>query len=180
MSSNATTQMKDQPTDSPVPRKHKHDAETDVLRAIATFELTKGLVVLLAGFGAFWLLDRDVWDVAVSFLRILHIKHRYHYADVFLRLARDVTDRQLILVAILAALYSSLRFVEAFGLWRKRAWAEWIAFASGTIYLPFEINEMFRRLTVFRVGVFVVNLAIVIYMLYLRLVKHDTPGKVAG
>ena len=95
MSSNATTQMKGQPTDSPVPRKHKHDAETDVLRAIASFELTKGLVVLLAGFGALWLIDRDVWDVAVSFLRILHIKHRYHYADVFLRLARDATDRQL-------------------------------------------------------------------------------------
>ena len=80
----------------------------------------------------------------------------------------------------MAALYSSLRFVEAYGLWWKRAWAEWIAFASGTIYLPFEINEMFRRLTVFRVGLFVVNLAIVIYMLYLRLVKHKTPHKISS
>jgi len=36
---------------------------------------------------------------------------------------------------------------------------------------------MFRRLTVFRVGLFVVNLAIVIYMLYLRLVKREpSPG----
>ena len=60
------------------------------------------------------------------------------------------------------------------GLWRKRVWAEWVAFASGALYLPFEINEMFHRLTAIRVGIFVVNLAIVIYMLYLRLVKHDS------
>ena len=39
---------------------------------------------------------------------------------------------------------------------------------------------MFRRLTVFRVGIFVVNLAIVIYMLYLRLVKRDAPDKSFG
>jgi uncharacterized membrane protein (DUF2068 family) len=172
--------MTDQPTDSPKPRKHKLDAETEVLRAIASFELIKGLVVLLAGFGALWLIERDVWDVAVSFLRFLHIKHRYHYADVFLRVAANITDRQLLLVAVVALLYSTLRFVEAYGLWRKRAWAEWIAFASGTLYLPFEINEMFRRLTVFRVGLFVVNLAIVIYMLYLRLVKHDSPFKTSA
>lgn len=171
MSSKVIDQMKDQTSDkSPV--KRKLDAETEVLRAIASVELIKGLVVLLAGFGAFWLLDRDVWDVAVSFLRILHIKHRYHYADVFLKLARDVTDKQLLMVAILALLYSTLRFVEAYGLWRKRVWAEWVAFASGAVYLPFEINEMFHRLSAIRVGIFVVNLAIVIYMLYLRLVKH--------
>jgi len=165
--------MKDQRPNTPSPHKRKHDAETEVLRAIASFELIKGLVVLLAGFGVLWLINRDVWDVAVSFLHFLHIKHRYHYSEVFLRLARDITDRQLILVAIAAALYSTLRFIEAYGLWRKRAWAEWIAFASGTLYLPFEINEIFRRLTVFGVGLFVVNLAIVIYMLYLLLVKRD-------
>jgi len=175
MSSKAAEQMKEQPTGKPP--KQKLDTETEVLRAIASFELIKGLVVLLAGFGAFYLLDRDVWDVAVSFLRLLHIRHRYHYADVFLKLARDVTDAQLIMVAVLATLYSTLRFVEAYGLWRKRAWAEWVAFASGAIYLPFEINELFHRVTVIRVGIFVVNLAIVIYMLYLRLVKHGPVRK---
>jgi len=171
--------MKAQTTDQ-ARLKHKLDTETEVLRAIASVELIKGLVVLLAGFGALYLIDRDAWDVAVSFLRILHIKHRYHYADVFLKLARDVTDKQLLIVAVLALLYSTLRFVEAYGLWRKRAWAEWVAFASGAIYLPFEINEMFHRLTPIRVGIFVINLAIVIYMLYLRLVKHRPAHQAAA
>ena len=179
MSSNVAEEMKEKPTDK-AHVKQKLDTETEVLRAIASVELIKGLLVLLAGFGAFYLLDRDVWDVAVSFLRLLHIKHRYHYADVFLKLARDVTDKQLLMVAVLALLYSTLRFFEAYGLWRKRAWAEWVAFASGAIYLPFEINELFHRLTPISVGIFVINLAIVIYMLYLRLVKHSPSHEAAA
>ena len=170
---NAPSAPSEQP-DSPGPRKRRLDAETEVIRAIATVELVKGLVVLLAGFGALSLVHRDVWDVAVSFLRLLHIKHRYHYADVFLRVAQDITDRELVLVAVVAALYSTLRFVEAYGLWKKRGWAEWFAAASGALYLPFEINELFRQVTVLGVGLLVINLAIVIYMLYLRLVKGDS------
>jgi uncharacterized membrane protein (DUF2068 family) len=177
MSSKVAEQMTDQSTEKPL--KHKLDTEAEVLRAIATVELIKGLVVLLAGFGALYMVRRDVWDVAVSFLQLLHIRHRYHYSDVFLKLARDVTDTQLIMVAVLATLYSTLRFVEAYGLWKQRAWAEWVAFASGALYLPFEINELFHRITTIRVGIFVVNLAIVIYMLYLRLVKHGPVRKAA-
>ena len=163
------------PQPDPVKSGHKFkaDPETEVIRAIATFELIKGLVVLLAGFGALSLLHRDVWDVAVSFLRLLHIKHRYHYADVFLRIAQGVTDRDLLIVAGVAASYSTLRFIEAYGLWRKRAWAEWFALISGAVYLPFEINELFRRVTVFNLLLFLANLAIVVYMLYLRLVKKE-------
>jgi uncharacterized membrane protein (DUF2068 family) len=153
--------------------KHKADAETEVLRAIASFELAKGLVVLLAGFGALSLIHRDVWDVATSLLRLLHIKHRYHYTDVFLRLAERVTDRELWLVAGVAALYSTIRFIEAYGLWKKRPWAEWFALISGAAYLPFEINELFRRVSVFSVMLLLANLGIVAYMLYLRLVKRE-------
>ena len=170
---NLHSSTREQP-DSPRPHRHRLDAETEVIRAIATVELIKGLVVLLAGFGALSLVHRDVWDVAVSFLRLLHIKHRYHYSEVFLRVAQNITDRELVLVAIAAALYSTLRFVEAYGLWKKRGWAEWFAAASGALYLPFEINELFRRVNIFGVGLLVVNLAIVIYMLYLRLVKGDS------
>jgi uncharacterized membrane protein (DUF2068 family) len=167
----------------PVPNPAEHsrrktDAETEVLRAIATFELIKGLVVLLAGFGALSLYHRDVWDVANSLLHLLHIKHHYHYADVFLRLADGVTNRELIIVAAVAALYSTLRFVEAYGLWRKRVWAEWFACVSGALYLPFEVNEIFRRFTAFKLALFLANLGIVVYMLYLRVMKRE--NKPAG
>lgn len=129
----------------------------------------KGLVVLLAGFGVLSLVHRDAWDVAESFLEWLHISPDAHYAQVFLNLADQLTDTKLWAVAIGALTYSSLRFAEAYGLWRARAWAEWLALISGAIYLPFEIFELARRPDWIRLSIFLINLAVVLYMAFLRL-----------
>jgi uncharacterized membrane protein (DUF2068 family) len=157
------------------PHRHPHIRGSQVLRAVATVELAKGLVVLLAGFGALTLMHRDAWDVASSFLHFLHISHRHHYAQVFLEIAEGITDRQLWLVAAGAATYSTLRFIEAYGLWRERPWAEWFALISGTVYLPFEVHEMMVRPTLIKLAILLINLAIVLYMLYLRLLQQQAP-----
>ena len=60
-------------------------------------------------------------------------------------------------------------FVEAYGLWRERPWAEWFALISGTLYVPFEAYELVRRVTAVHLAVLLINLGIVFYMLYLRL-----------
>ena len=150
---------------------HKHDRharQLKALRAVATVEFVKGLVVLLAGFGILSLVHRDAWDVAESFLEWLHVSPDTRYAQVFLNLADQVTDSKLWGVAAAALAYSTLRFVEAYGLWFERAWAEWLALVSGAIYLPFEIYEIARRPDAVRVAIFVINLAVVLYMVYLR------------
>src|ERR1700757_1805852 len=146
-----------------VPGRHK------VLGAVAMVEFGKGLIVLLAGFGVLSLVHRDAWDVAESFLEWLHISPETHYAQVFLNLADQATDAKLWAVAIGAMTYSSLRFGEAYGLWRERAWAEWLALISGAIYLPFEIVELARRPDWIRLVILTVNLAVVLYMAYLRM-----------
>ena len=76
--------------------------------------------------------------------------------------------RDLWAVAVGALAYSTLRFFEAYGLWRERAWAEWLALISGAIYLPFEIFELARRPDWVRLLIFLVNLAVVLYMAFLR------------
>lgn len=146
----------------------RHARQLKALRAVATIEFVKGLVVLLAGFGILSLVHRDAWDMAESFLEWLHISPEAHYAQVFLNLADKLTDSRLWVVAVGALLYSILRFVEAYGLWMERAWAEWLALVSGMIYLPFEVYEMARRPDAIRIAVFLVNVAVVVYMAYLR------------
>ena len=140
------------------------------LRAVASLELAKGAVVLLLGFGAVSLVHKDAWDAAEALLRFLHVNpDHHHYAQVFLNLADNVTDKKLWAVAAGAAAYSIVRFVEAYGLWGERTWAEWFALISGTLYVPFEVYELVRRPTAIHVAVLLINLAIVFYMLYLRL-----------
>src|SRR6202163_5075833 len=144
------------------------------LRAVASLELAKGVIVLLLGFGAVSLVHKDAWDVAETLLHFLHVNpDHHHYAQVFLNLADNVTDKKLWAVAAGAAVYSIVRFVEAYGLWLERTWAEWFALISGALYVPFEAYEVVRRTTPIHVAVLLINLVIVFYMLYLRLTAAE-------
>jgi len=134
---------------------------------VASLELAKGMIVLLAACGVLLLIRReDPWDVADSLLKLLHISPDHHFAQVFLDWADSLTAARIWTVAGAALAYSVLRFVEAFGLWYARAWAEWIALISGAIYLPFEIYKVIHRQNFFHVSVLLVNVAIVLYMVY--------------
>src|SRR6266704_2349136 len=134
---------------TPQERRELHHLEA--LRAIATVEFAKGVIVLLLAFGVLSLVRRgNLWDFVEGILDFLHV---------------DLDGR------------FALRFVDAYGLWKARVWAEWVALISGAIYLPFEIYELFRRITVVRASVLIVNLAIVLYMLYLRTIARSKQPK---
>jgi uncharacterized membrane protein (DUF2068 family) len=146
----------------------EHPPHLGGLRAVALLEFTKGLAVLLLGFGLLSLAHRDAWEVAENFLELLRINPDHRYAQIFLNLADRLNDTKLWLVAAATAAYSTLRLVEAYGLWKARVWAEWVALASGAVYLPFEIYELLRKPTGVRAAILLINLAIVLYMVYLR------------
>jgi uncharacterized membrane protein (DUF2068 family) len=88
---------------------------------------------------------------------------------MFLDFADSITDARLWAAASIAFAYAALRFTEAYGLWKERTWAEWVAFISGTLLLPVEIRELFRGITFWRGALLIGNLAIIFYMLYVLL-----------
>ena len=144
----------------------QHLARRQALRSVAVFEFAKGAAVLAAALSLYWLNPSNVAD---AFLNFLHISPDHHVAHLLFSLADRLSDITIWHVVVGACCYSGLRFTEAYGLWWERAWAEWIALVSGAIYLPVEIRLMFRRVTLLHVGVFLVNVAIVIFMFYLRI-----------
>jgi uncharacterized membrane protein (DUF2068 family) len=152
---------------SPASKIDLHRAQKNLLRAVASFEFIKGIFVLLIGLSALLLVHKDEWYVAESLLALFHISTDRHWAQVFLDFADNLTDAKLWAAAQLAFTYSALRFIEAYGLWKERTWAEWVAFGSGTLLLPLEVRELMRGITVVRSVMFVANLGIVFYMFYL-------------
>ena len=143
-----------------------HHRQRQVLRAVASFEFFKGVFVIAMGVCALLLVHKDVWLYAESLLEHLHIKTDTRWAQMFLDFADSVTDARLWDAAGIAFAYAALRFTEAYGLWKGRTWAEWVAFVSGTLLLPVEIRELFRGITLWRCTLLVGNLAVVLYMLY--------------
>jgi len=139
-----------------------------MLRAVASLEVSKGLVVLLAAGGILTLVHRNTSDLAYDLLRLLHISPDHHFAQVFLGWANGITERKLWAIAGVGVTYAVVRFVEAYGLWKAAAWAEWIALISGAVYLPLEIHEVLHRPSLFHFALLLINLGVVLYMAYLR------------
>ena len=149
------------------PEQGEPRARLHALRTVALLEFAKGLLVLAAAFSLLFLVDPS--DLAGWFLDFLHISPDRHFAQLLLRLADSLSNAKVWVVIATACSYSGLRFAEAYGLWKARAWAEWIALVSGALYLPFEIRLLAHRVTLFHAGVLFLNIAIVVFMFYLRI-----------
>ena len=152
----------------PFPQAVDERTSPAALRSIAIFEAAKGTVVLLLGLGLLAFLHKDLEDAAESVLAHLHYGSQHRLARVFLHAAATMTDSRLWALTAAAAAYATVRYVEAYGLWNRRVWAEWFALLSGALYMPWEIYRLIERPNWIHVGVLALNLVIVLYMLYIR------------
>ncbi len=66
-------------------------------------------------------------------------------------------------IALLA--YAALEGIEAVGLWLAKRWAEYLTFLATAIFLPFEVYEIIHKATATKVIGFLINLAVVVYLL---------------
>lgn len=48
--------------------------------------------------------------------------------------------------AAAVAAYGVIHLIEAWGLWRAKAWASWLGCVAAAVYVPFEIDALLRRL----------------------------------
>jgi uncharacterized membrane protein (DUF2068 family) len=72
------------------------------------------------------------------------------------------------LVGAVFVVYALVEGIEAWGLWYQKRWAEYLTFLVTTSLLPLEIYELASRLTVFKLLAFVINVAVVAYLLYAK------------
>jgi uncharacterized membrane protein (DUF2068 family) len=73
---------------------------------------------------------------------------------------------RLVGVALLG--YGLLEGIEAVGLWYTKRWAEYLTFLATTILLPLEIYEIVHSGSALKIIGFIINLAVVIYLLFAK------------
>ena len=134
------------------------------LKSIATVEALKGVVVMLAAAGVIALVHENAQAIAEEIVRQFHLNPASRYPRIFLDALASLNNTRLWLFAAGATLYSGLRFIEAYGLWHERAWAEWLGVISGGLYLPLEIYELMLGVTLIKVVLFVINVLIVAFL----------------
>ena len=149
-------------------------SESPAITAVAVFEAFKGMVVLIVASGLTLLMHRDIHAMAERLVAHTHLNPASRYPHIFLDAVDHLQNVHLSMLALGAAAYSALRFLEAYGLLRRAAWAEMLAALSGAIYVPFEIANLLRHFTWLSAGALVLNVLVVLIMVA-ALVRRRRP-----
>jgi uncharacterized membrane protein (DUF2068 family) len=77
----------------------------------------------------------------------------------------SLESSKLHLFGVVLLVYAGVEGIEAIGLWYQRRWAEYLTFIVTTSLLPLEVYEIAHKLSPFKILAFLINLAVVIYLL---------------
>jgi uncharacterized membrane protein (DUF2068 family) len=72
------------------------------------------------------------------------------------------------LVGAVFAVYALVEGLEAWGLWYQKRWAEYLTFLVTASLLPLEVYELAHKLSPFKLLAFVINVAVVAYLLFAK------------
>jgi uncharacterized membrane protein (DUF2068 family) len=164
------------PTDTPPPgHPHVLPSTRTAVRGVALFEAAKGALVLLVGFDLLRPFHRDIEFDAEEMIRHLHMNPASRVPHIFVEATSRFEGMDLLPLALGAAAYALIRFVEAYGLWRQRRWAEWFAIGSGSLYIPFEIQHLlFHHHRMLTALILAANVAVVAVMV--RALRRRSPA----
>jgi uncharacterized membrane protein (DUF2068 family) len=136
------------------------------LLLVAAYKLVKGLALLALGIGALRLLHRDVAAESARWIDLLRIDPQNHYIQSLLARIAKVDSRKLKELSIGTFFYSAVFLTEGVGLALRKRWAEYLTILTTASLLPLEVYELARRLSAAKVGILLVNIAVVVYLVY--------------
>jgi uncharacterized membrane protein (DUF2068 family) len=141
-----------------------------IIRALGVERLFRALVLVLAAW-AVWkfrgargsiqaTLDRDL-----PVFRAAGFKVDQMYVVHELEKALATNPSTLALITAMLSAYAVLQVVEGVGLWLLKRWGEYFAVVATSVFLPLEIYDLSRGITMTRAVTFTINVAAVIYLL---------------
>ncbi|HEY5985803.1 MAG TPA: DUF2127 domain-containing protein, partial [Streptosporangiaceae bacterium] len=97
----------------------------------------------------------------------------------FIQHAFTLNDRTLAWLTLGAAGYALIELIEGVGLWLLKRWGEYFAMVATSVGLPYEVYELSAKVTVLRVLAFMINLALVLYLVLTKRLFGVRGGKEA-
>jgi uncharacterized membrane protein (DUF2068 family) len=173
---------------APVVPRGKQIRSTVILRVFAVERFLRVLVFAVAAY-ALWdfrasrgsieqLFDRDLpivrgtfrqlgWNIDNS--KLVGLVHH----------ALTLSNQTLTLVAIGVTGYALIALIEGTGLWLARRWGEYFAMIATSLGLPLEIYDLSKGFSVLALVLFVINLALVLYLVLTKRLFGIRGGKKA-
>jgi uncharacterized membrane protein (DUF2068 family) len=137
-----------------------------MLRLIATFKFLKVALLIATGVGIFKMLHKDLACALEHWIAMLGLNPGNQFVESALAKAGNLTPHKVKLLGAGSFIYAGLFLTEGIGLWMAKRWGEWFTVIITSSLVPVEIYEIFHHLSVIKVLVLIINLAIVAYLIY--------------
>ena len=151
----------------PLPVRTEPQSRNRLLLLIAFYKFLHALLFFAIGIGAQHLLHKDIADEIDTLARYLRFDPESRLVNVILEKAALINDPLLRRIGFVAYSYSTVMLIEGIGLYLEKAWGEFLTIAITASFLPWEVYEIFRRLTAFRTGLLAINILVLLYLLRL-------------
>jgi uncharacterized membrane protein (DUF2068 family) len=137
------------------------------LLTIAIFKLAKSAFFFCIGAGAIHFLHKDLRDPVLALARALRFDPDGRAVSLVLDKVDLIGAHRLREIGIATFAYSALALTEGIGLLLERTWAEYLTLILTISFVPWELFELLSHPTYIRVSVFVINLAVLWYLIWL-------------
>jgi uncharacterized membrane protein (DUF2068 family) len=143
---------------------------------IGAMKLVSALLLGVAGFGIFRLLDRDLGEALEHFASRLHLDPENRLVHEVVYRAAGIDRTHLKALGAGTFFYAALEGLEGVGLVLRRRWAEYLTVIATGLLLPLELYEIARKPTALRVAVLLANLVILAYLIVKLIQAHRARG----
>lgn len=131
------------------------------LHAIALFEGAKGVLALAIAGGLLAVGPHRLRDAMHALIgRLLPSRD----PGVVTQWLERINPESVHIAALIIVLYALMRLLEAWGLWRARAWASWLGCLGSAAYLPLDVYALHRHPGWHTWALLIVNIAIVLVL----------------
>ena len=155
--------------DAPMIMRGKALRQSIIIRALAVERLFRAVVIALAAY-AVWkfrgargaiqaTLDRDLPIFRAAGFKVdqMTVVHE-------LEKALAAKPSTLAMITLMLSAYALIEVVEGVGLWLLKRWGEYFAVIATSVFLPLEIHDLAKGITMTRVVTITINIAAVIYL----------------
>jgi uncharacterized membrane protein (DUF2068 family) len=153
---------------APVRAETRHDRW---IVLIGAFKLAQALLFVLLGIGAIRLLHRDLVGIVEHFIyQLRFINPEGRLVNLILVKVGQIDPHRLRQISAAIFVIAAMDALEGTGLVLEQTWAEFVTLILTASLLPLELWELVRRVTWMKLGLIVINLAVVVYLvLYVRM-----------
>jgi uncharacterized membrane protein (DUF2068 family) len=116
------------------------------------------------GVGALRLLHKDIQDELTRLIDHLRFNPESKLVNFVLVKSSIINDHMLREFSAVVFGYAGIGLIEGIGLYLEKVWAEYLTLAITASFLPWEVFEVFHRLTWIRAGLLVLNTLVLLYL----------------